>query len=140
VNFAQSKHLPPPLVVDSITGRDNYSFTLFLSYVLYPPLYLAGPIISYPSFLSQLVPSPPLPPPPQSRTQTAELPDEISPLSIFRYSIRFFSSLLTMEIILHTMYVVAIKDSGGDWWERLGPLEVSMIGFWNLIIVWLKVS
>lgn len=45
-----------------------------------------------------------------------------------------------MEIILHSMYVVAIKDSGIDWWTNLGPLQVSMIGFWNLIIVWLKVS
>lgn len=41
-----------------------------------------------------------------------------------------------MEFILHFMYVVAIKDSkawGGDT-----PAELSMIGFWNLIIVWLK--
>jgi hypothetical protein len=47
---------------------------------------------------------------------------------------------LTMEVILHTMYVVAIKDSGQGWWINLGPMQVSMIGFWNLIIVWLKVS
>ena len=44
-----------------------------------------------------------------------------------------------MEFVLHSMYVVAIKDSPGDWWINLGPMEVSMIGFWNLIIVWLKV-
>ncbi|GAA5898733.1 O-acyltransferase [Sporobolomyces salmoneus] len=124
-----TKHLPPPASADE---SDNYSFPLFLSYVLYPPLYLAGPIISYPSFLSQL--SPP-PPPPQ---QTVSTIDETSPSSILRYSFRFLSSLLTMEIILHTMYVVAIKDSGIDWWTNLGPMQVSMIGFWNLIIVWLK--
>ena len=45
-----------------------------------------------------------------------------------------------MEFVLHSMYVVAIKDSPGDWWVDLGPMEVSMIGFWNLIIVWLKVT
>lgn len=53
------------------------------------------------------------------------------------YFFRFLISFLTMEFILHFMYVVAIKDSkawGGDT-----PLELSMIGFWNLIIVWLKV-
>jgi hypothetical protein len=42
-----------------------------------------------------------------------------------------------MELILHFMYVVAIKDSKA--WFGYSPGEVSMVGFWNLIIVWLKV-
>jgi D-alanyl-lipoteichoic acid acyltransferase DltB (MBOAT superfamily) len=42
-----------------------------------------------------------------------------------------------MEIILHFMYVVAIKDTKA--WVGDSPAEISMIGFWNLIIVWLKV-
>lgn len=128
------KDLAPPPPSDP-SGSDNYSFPLFLSYVLYPPLYLAGPIITYPSFLSQLSPPPPIP-----RDSSPSKIDETSFFSIVRYSFRFLSSLLTMEIILHTMYVVAIKDSGNGWWSELGPMQVSMIGFWNLIIVWLKVS
>ncbi|GAA5988430.1 hypothetical protein JCM5350_005309 [Sporobolomyces pararoseus] len=139
---SSSKHLPPPPRTDS-SGNDNYSFKLFLSYVLYPPLYLAGPIISYPSFLSQLSssPSPPPPPPPPSQSSSNSISNETretSLSSILRYSFRFLSSLLTMELILHTMYVVAIKDSGVEWWGNLNPLQVSMVGFWNLIIVWLK--
>jgi membrane-bound O-acyltransferase GUP1_2 len=43
-----------------------------------------------------------------------------------------------MELILHYMYVVAIKDSSA--WLGDSPLEICMIGFWNLIIVWLKVN
>lgn len=43
-----------------------------------------------------------------------------------------------MELILHFMYVVAIKDSAA--WQGDTPFELSMIGFWNLIIVWLKVN
>lgn len=43
-----------------------------------------------------------------------------------------------MEFILHYMYMVAIKDAGA--WQGDSPLELSMIGFWNLIIVWLKVT
>jgi len=43
-----------------------------------------------------------------------------------------------MEAILHTMYVVAIKDTSA--WEGDTPAELSMIGFWNLVVVWLKVS
>ena len=42
-----------------------------------------------------------------------------------------------MEFILHFMYVVAIKDARA--WRGDSPFELSMIGFWNLMIVWLKV-
>jgi hypothetical protein len=36
------------------------------------------------------------------------------------------------------MYVVAIKDTSA--WAGDGPADLSMIGFWNLVVVWLKVS
>ena len=36
------------------------------------------------------------------------------------------------------MYVVAIKDTKS--WIGDSPAEIAMIGFWNLIVVWLKVS
>lgn len=42
-----------------------------------------------------------------------------------------------MEFILHFIYVVAIKDT--RTWQGASPMELSMVGFWNLIIVWLKV-
>ena len=42
-----------------------------------------------------------------------------------------------MEFVLHFMYVVAIKDTNA--WAGDTAAELSMIGFWNLIIVWLKV-
>jgi hypothetical protein len=35
------------------------------------------------------------------------------------------------------MYMVAIKDRKA--WIGASPAEIAMIGFWNLIIVWLKV-
>ena len=43
-----------------------------------------------------------------------------------------------MEFILHYAYVVAIKDTSA--WYDDSVAELSMIGFWNLIIVWLKVK
>ena len=42
-----------------------------------------------------------------------------------------------MEFILHYMYMVAIKDTKAWYGDTVA--ELSMIGFWNLIIVWLKV-
>jgi D-alanyl-lipoteichoic acid acyltransferase DltB (MBOAT superfamily) len=42
-----------------------------------------------------------------------------------------------METLLHVMHVVAIKDAHA--WSGMTPSQLSMIGFWNLIFVWLKV-
>lgn len=36
------------------------------------------------------------------------------------------------------MYVVAIKDTAA--WDGDTPGQLSMIGFWNLVVVWLKVG
>ncbi|CAG7855141.1 Glycerol uptake protein 1 [Serendipita indica DSM 11827] len=41
-----------------------------------------------------------------------------------------------METILHYMYMVAIKDTKA--WNGDSLMQLCMIGFWNLIIVWLK--
>lgn len=100
-----------------------YSFPLYLAYALYPPLYLAGPLLSYNSFLSQLI-----------------TPPTIPRRLIASYAARFVACLLTMELVLHSMYVVAIKDeSRRGAWAGTTPFELSMVGFWNLIVVWLKV-
>ncbi|KAG6861629.1 hypothetical protein C0995_014068 [Termitomyces sp. Mi166 len=96
-----------------------YTFLSYLSYALYPPLYLAGPIMTFNDYLWQ-----------------HRQPMVISGRSKALYSVRLVASILTMEFILHFMYVVAIKDTKA--WNGATPAEISMIGFWNLIIVWLK--
>jgi D-alanyl-lipoteichoic acid acyltransferase DltB (MBOAT superfamily) len=58
---------------------------------------------------------------------------------VVSYLLRFLFCLLVMEWVLHYMYVVAIKDVGPAAWQGATPFELSMIGFWNLIVVWLKV-
>ncbi|KAJ8517069.1 hypothetical protein ONZ45_g5691 [Pleurotus djamor] len=93
-----------------------YSFINYLSYAIYAPLYIAGPIMTFNDYIWQ-----------------HRRPVKISWSSSARYLVRFLISLGTMEFILHYMYVVAIKDIkawGGDT-----PAEISMVGFWNLIIL-----
>ena len=58
--------------------------------------------------------------------------------SLGGYALRFFVCMLTMEFILHYMYMVAIKDTKA--WDGFSAAELSLVGFWNLIIVWLKVG
>ncbi|KAG1737067.1 MBOAT, membrane-bound O-acyltransferase family-domain-containing protein [Suillus paluster] len=98
---------------------EDYTYRNYIAYVLYPPLYIAGPILTFNNFMWQL-------------RHPIDIPIHVQS----RYLVRFLISLLTMESILHYMYVVAIKDAKA--WQGYTPLELSMIGFWNLIIVWLK--
>lgn len=42
-----------------------------------------------------------------------------------------------METLIHIMHVVAIKDAAA--WDGMNAAQLSMLGFWNLIFVWLKV-
>ncbi|GAA5974348.1 hypothetical protein JCM11641_006751 [Rhodosporidiobolus odoratus] len=152
-----SKVQSAPRTVSStatLNPSTDYSISMYLAYVLYPPLYLAGPIMSYPSFVSQLASSSSS----SSSSRSTSTPDspstsdslpqsphsETSPPALLSYTVRFLFSLLTMELLLHSMYPVAIKDAtrgpqnGEGWWMLLSPAEVGMVGFWNLIVVWLK--
>ncbi|KIK69770.1 hypothetical protein GYMLUDRAFT_34163 [Collybiopsis luxurians FD-317 M1] len=98
---------------------EMYSYMNYFAYALYSPLYIAGPILTFNDFLWQF-----------------RRPLTISKSSVIGYLVRFAACLLTMEVILHFMYVVAIKDSKA--WIGDTPAQIGMIGFWNLIIVWLK--
>lgn len=62
---------------------------------------------------------------------------DITPRATARYALRFLISLLTMEALIHVMHVVAIKDAHA--WSGMTPAQLSILGFWNLIFVWLKV-
>ncbi|WVR08917.1 hypothetical protein IAU60_005976 [Kwoniella sp. DSM 27419] len=97
----------------------EYNLVNYIAYCLYPPLYIAGPIITFNDFMWQI-----------------RNPVTITRRAQISYAIRFLFCILTMESVLHTMYVVAIKDAKA--WEGDSPAEMSMIGFWNLVVVWLK--
>lgn len=93
----------------------------YVAYLLYSPLYLAGPIVTFNDYVSQ---------------------QRYTPLSITRtrtilYGIRFFLTLLCMELILHYIYAVAISKSSPDW-SIFTPGQLSMLAFFNLHIIWLK--
>ncbi|KAF6842820.1 Glycerol uptake protein 1 [Colletotrichum musicola] len=99
----------------------DYSFRNYLAYAIYAPLYLVGPIMTYNDFISQLRhPSP-----------SVETPRTL------RYAVRFVLALLAMEIILHYDYVCAISKAGPDW-SSYTPAQLSLLSFFNLIIIWLK--
>ena len=118
---------------------DTYSYLNYVAYALYPPLYIAGPIMTFNDFMWQVR---------VTRASSWDLyllrrvqlkrPLGVKWRSTFNYLVRFVVCIMTLEFILHCMYVVAIKDTKA--WQGTNAAELSMIGFWNLIIVWLKVN
>ena len=54
-----------------------------------------------------------------------------------RYAIRFLLCLLAMELVLHYDYVGAISASSPTWGSYT-PAQLSLLSFFNLHIIWLK--
>lgn len=53
------------------------------------------------------------------------------------YLVRFVIVLLTMELIIHYLYMVAIFHAKPNW-STYTPYQLSMLGFFNLKHIWLK--
>ncbi len=97
-----------------------YNALSYLSYVLYLPLFMAGPIISFNNFAYQV-----------------ERPTKnINKRFIIKYGLRVLAILLTFEVMLHFMWVVAIKDTAS--WIGFTGTQYAGLGLFNLFVVWLK--
>lgn len=99
----------------------DFTFRNYLAYVVYAPLYLTGPIITFNDYVSQLRY-------PAASIETART---------IRYAIRFVACLLTMEVVLHYSYVGAIGLSNPDW-VTYTPAQLSLLSYMNLHVIWLK--
>ncbi|KAJ5773272.1 Membrane bound O-acyl transferase MBOAT [Penicillium paradoxum] len=122
----EKKQLDPA----SLSDRDRvkipaepaaFTFRNYIAYVLYSPLYLAGPILTFNDYVSQ-----------QRYT-----PASLTRPRTMMYAIRFGLTLLCMELILHYIYAVAISKADPDW-SLFTPGQLSMLAFFNLHIIWLK--
>lgn len=106
----------------------SYSFSQYLAYVLYPPLYIAGPISTFNAFVSQLEA-------PSSR---------VTLTAIAKYLARAVGCWLCMEVITHKLWFMAVARH--KLWvplaaakgHPLSPLEMCLVPWWIMIIFWLK--
>ncbi|EEB09156.2 membrane bound O-acyltransferase [Schizosaccharomyces japonicus yFS275] len=115
--------------VESLTLRERmelsreqheYNFFNYILYLFYAPLYLAGPIITFNNFMSQL-----------------EHPFKSNvPHRNLYYGIRMVLCMVLMELLLHFAYVNAIKNYGD--WGYYNQVELCMISFVLLFMTWLK--
>ncbi|KAL8719804.1 MAG: hypothetical protein Q9225_003239 [Loekoesia sp. 1 TL-2023] len=107
--------------VDLPAKANDYSFRSYFAYILYSPLYLTGPILTFNDYISQL----------------RYTPRSISYERTMLYGVRLLISLLVMEVMLHFLYAVAISKSQPAW-EIYTPFQLSMLGYFNLHHIWLK--
>uniref|UniRef100_A0A803LQ12 Uncharacterized protein n=1 Tax=Chenopodium quinoa TaxID=63459 RepID=A0A803LQ12_CHEQI len=91
--------------------EDKYSYIIYLCYLLYAPLYIAGPIISFNAFASQI-----------DRPQNTYLPKDVA-----LYGLTWAFSLCLVELITHFFYYNAFATSG--LWKQLSALDVFIIGY-----------
>ncbi|UKZ75294.1 hypothetical protein TrVFT333_002972 [Trichoderma virens FT-333] len=126
VNSLEKKGLDPA----NLSERDrisipadirDFSFRNYLAYALYAPLYIAGPILTFNDYISQS----------KYRAASIEWPRTI------RYGIRFLLVLLSMELVLHYDYVGAISKAAPVWSDYTAA-QLSLLSFFNLHIIWLK--
>jgi D-alanyl-lipoteichoic acid acyltransferase DltB (MBOAT superfamily) len=98
----------------------DYNYFNFLTFILYTPLYICGPIVTFNDFISQIrYPS-----------------SKVNARYIMLYAVRLVAVILTMEMTLHCLYVVAISKA--EAWKSDTPMELSMISYFNLLIIWMK--
>ncbi|MCO5557498.1 hypothetical protein L7F22_011063 [Adiantum nelumboides] len=98
----------------------EYSMEFYVSYLFYPPLYIAGPIISFNAFASQL-----------ELSQASH-----SKVDVVLYGLRWISCLAFMELLTHYCYFNSLAISG--IWQNLSPWEVFAVGYGVLNFMWLK--
>ncbi|KAK0656623.1 MBOAT, membrane-bound O-acyltransferase family-domain-containing protein [Cercophora newfieldiana] len=99
----------------------DFTFRNYVAYAVYAPLYLTGPILTFNDYMSQQ----------RYRSPTISTPRTL------RYGLRFIVIALTMELVLHFDYVSAISKASPDWGSYT-PAQVSMLSFFNLHVIWLK--
>lgn len=100
----------------------DYSFSNYLAYLTYAPLFIGGPIITFNDYVYQ--------------ASYFQAPSTRDLKRTAVYGLRLVFCILVMEFLLHFMYVVAVSKTKA--WQGDTPFQLSMLGMFNLNIIWLK--
>jgi len=111
----------------------GYSYPLFLAYLLFPPLALAGPILSCNAFAHQLRPASC-----PAAAAAAAAAAETCGAALFRAAMRLLFVMATLEWSTHALHANAVASSGA--WRSLGlpPAGLGAVGYFTLAFMWLK--
>jgi D-alanyl-lipoteichoic acid acyltransferase DltB (MBOAT superfamily) len=110
------------LRIEAPLPDSNYNLVNFMAYTLYLPLYLAGPIITFNDFIAQ----------------SKKKPKSITLYGTLVYGARWILLACLMEIMIHAFHVIAISKARA--WDGFTPFQITMVGFWSLKHIWLKLT
>ena len=106
----------------------EYGYAAFLQYVFYPPLYVAGPVMSFNAFAAYL-----------KRRQRV-----LGPRAVAAYALRLAALALVLEVFTHTLYMSSMTT--GRVYQRfrgsatygIQPPELVAVSFLVLAFMWFK--
>ncbi|CAI8601590.1 unnamed protein product [Vicia faba] len=99
---------------------NKFGYVVYLCYLVYAPLYIAGPIVSFNAFASQL-----------------DVPQNSNSVrNVILYGFRWVLCFILMELMTHLFYYNAFANSG--LWKHLSAMDVFIIGYGVLNFMWLK--
>jgi protein-cysteine N-palmitoyltransferase HHAT len=101
----------------------DYSFVNYLAYVVFPPLYLAGPMSSFNAFVSYM------------RVPGTSMP----PRAMAVYALRLLGLYLTEFVLLHFVFISALSSYTFLTIE-MSATEQAHFFFYSLAYIWLKFS
>ena len=104
----------------------RYDLIHFYSFLVYPPLYVAGPIITYNGWVSQVY------------TKQNVYSDKEQ----LKYVFRTLGNFLVFEIFLHLIYSNSLitNESNSEIWKSLNLLDLSVLCVYELVFLWMKFS
>jgi D-alanyl-lipoteichoic acid acyltransferase DltB (MBOAT superfamily) len=113
-------------LVDVPVKLQDYNLLNYIIYILYPPLYFSGPIITFNSFINQV----------HTQTQAKLTNDKI------KYIIRYIFIFICFEIFNSYIYVNAFLTNSHNLFllEKLDFQAYVLFSFWLLIFLWFKFS
>ncbi|CUM66374.1 uncharacterized protein PRCAT00004038001 [Priceomyces carsonii] len=115
-DFNDRERLTAPIPIQ------DYNIVNYIAYITYTPLFIAGPILTFNDYIYQ--------------SNYHQLNSVKNYKRTFVYLVRLAFCVLVMEFLLHFMYVVAVSKTKA--WTGDTPFQLSMLGLFNLNIIWLK--
>lgn len=110
------------LRIEAPLPDSNYNLINFMAYNMYLPLYLAGPIITFNDFIAQ----------------SKKKPKSVTFNGTLIYGARWIFLFCLMEVMIHAFHVIAISKARA--WDGFTPFQITMVGFWSLKHIWLKLT
>lgn len=102
----------------------NYNFFNYITFLVYPALFISGPVTTFNAWISQIKIS----------------QNTFSNKQIFKYVLRTFLNYAAFQIFLHLYYVCALSTNPANThlWQKFSLKDLGIMSFLELLFLWWK--